>query len=147
MAFIQVKKEEKVYKTKEQVQESLKKLFKLLNQGIVPGDEGEVEYTDDSFIQDTKDLYNSSKTSDYLEVFFEMFWNDKIDNVYKRIPLFKKFVDHHMFDKKQILQGYNDFMLKAYLYYSDCPKMPVFCAKLFQQFVDDHQTSYGKTFM
>ena len=99
---------------------------------MVPGDEGEVPYTDESFIRDTKGLYTASKTSDYLEVFYDLFWNDKINNVEKRIPLFKKFVESNMFEKKDILKGYNDFMIKAYLYSSDCPKMATFCAKVFQ---------------
>lgn len=127
----QRRKEEKVYKTADEIKQGLEKLFKLLNQGVVPGDEGEVEYNTDSFIRDTKGLYSQSKTFDYLDTLFDLFWNDSIEHVEKRIPLFKKLVDHNMFDKKDVLKSYNDFMMKAYLYSSDCPKMPHFSAKLY----------------
>jgi len=48
----------------------------MLNKGKVPSDDGEVDYTIDCFIRDTKGLYESSKTNDYLEVFFDLFWSD-----------------------------------------------------------------------
>lgn len=126
-----VKKETKVYKKPEEIKEGLEKLFKMLNAGKVPSDEGEVDYTLECFIRDTQGLYNASKTTEYLEVFFELFWSDQIKFVEKRLPLFKKLVDHHMFDKKDILKGFNEFLLKAYLYASDCPKLAQFAAKIY----------------
>lgn len=71
-----IKKETKVYKKHDEIKEGLEKLFKMLNAGKVPSDDGEVDYTIDCFIRDTKGLYESSKTNDYLEVFYDLFWSD-----------------------------------------------------------------------
>jgi hypothetical protein len=70
-----------------------------MNAGVTVDEEGEVEYTLDSFIKDTTGFIAASKVTDYLAMFFEIFWSDKILNVEKRIPLFKKFVDEKIFTK------------------------------------------------
>jgi len=119
---------------------SFKKLFEILNDGTYVQDEEEVTYDLDCFMKDTLGLINSSRPSDYLEKFLDLYWSDKIVNVEKRIPLFKKFYDNNLFKKDELVKAYNDYLYKAF--YADCPKIGLFSAQIYTQLVKENIFSF-----